>query len=274
MKLHNVHAPYWQKFMLLVVFVICMTIIVSIFGAVVIIFTNNMLLLQALSSIFIFGGGAYLYYLFFEKQQFLQQTFCSNQNWRWLLVGTLLWVASAPVVTAIGQDSTYSKLILSMITDTSIMGLVGLIVVMSLLPAILEEWIFRGVLQKLFIQWTKKVWLGVVISSAIFSLIHFDIPNFFARFLLGILLGLLYQYSGNLWTSIVYHFTNNTIATITLWLYVRGDIDDTNDSFAWYWFVLSAIIVIAFIVYNEIKNKNSLKNNHIESIETDSEIEQ
>ncbi len=273
MKLHNIHTPYWQKFMLLVAFVICMTIIGSIIGAVVVIFTNNMLLLQALSSIFIFGGSAYLYYLFFERQQFLQQTFCSNLNWMWLFVGILLWVASAPIVTAIGQDSAYGKLVLSMITDTSIIGLIELIVVMALLPAILEEWVFRGILQRLFIQWTKKIWLGIIISSVIFSLIHFDLPNFFARFILGILLGLLYQYSRNIWTNITYHFTNNTIAAITLWLYVRGDIDNTNDSFAWYLVVLSAIIVIAFIVYNEIKNKNSLKNNYMESIAIDSEIE-
>ncbi|MBQ7984158.1 MAG: CPBP family intramembrane metalloprotease, partial [Bacteroidales bacterium] len=118
------------------------------------------------------------------------------------------------------------------------------------LPAILEEWFFRGVLQRLFISWTKRVWVGLILASTVFSLIHFDLPNFFARFVLGMMLGMLYLYSGNIWTNITYHFINNAAAAISMWYCARqgGGCSDGFD-FPVIVSIVSALAVVACVVY-------------------------
>jgi hypothetical protein len=69
-----------------------------------------------------------------------------------------------------------------------------------------EELFFRGVLQRLFIKGTKSPWAGIIIAAFIFSFFHFQFFGFIPRFLLGILLGAIYWYSGSLWPAIIAHF--------------------------------------------------------------------
>jgi membrane protease YdiL (CAAX protease family) len=44
----------------------------------------------------------------------------------------------------------------------------------AILPAIGEEFLFRGVLQKLFISWTRNNHAGVILEAFIFSFLHFQ----------------------------------------------------------------------------------------------------
>ncbi|MGV3656585.1 MAG: CPBP family intramembrane glutamic endopeptidase [Chitinophagaceae bacterium] len=69
-----------------------------------------------------------------------------------------------------------------------------------------EELFFRGVLQRLFIKSTKNPWLGILIAAAVFSAFHFQFFGFIPRFLLGIVLGAIYWYSGSLWPAMAAHF--------------------------------------------------------------------
>ena len=69
-----------------------------------------------------------------------------------------------------------------------------------------EELFFRGILQRLFIRGTKSPWAGIIIAAFIFSFFHFQFFGFIPRFLLGILLGAIYWYSGSLWPAIIAHF--------------------------------------------------------------------
>jgi len=78
-----------------------------------------------------------------------------------------------------------------------------------------EELFFRGVLQRLFIKATKNPWIGILISAAIFSAFHFQFFGFIPRFLLGIVLGAIYWYSGSLWPAMAAHFLYDA-ALITL----------------------------------------------------------
>ena len=78
-----------------------------------------------------------------------------------------------------------------------------------------EELFFRGVLQRLFIKATRNPWLGILISAAVFSAFHFQFFGFIPRFLLGIVLGCIYWYSGSLWPAMAAHFLYDA-ALITL----------------------------------------------------------
>ena len=69
-----------------------------------------------------------------------------------------------------------------------------------------EELFFRGVLQRLAIWAFKNVWIGIIVTAFLFSALHLQFYGFFPRFLLGILLGAIYWYSGSLWPAMLAHF--------------------------------------------------------------------
>jgi hypothetical protein len=84
----------------------------------------------------------------------------------------------------------------------------------AVLPALGEEFLFRGVLQRLFIEWTKNRHFGVWIASFIFSFIHFQFYGFIPRFLLGLYFGYLLVWSSSIWVPVVAHLINNGFAVI------------------------------------------------------------
>jgi hypothetical protein len=92
------------------------------------------------------------------------------------------------------------------------MGLLLSLVVISIIPAISEELIFRGVIQKLFIDLSRNKHFGIILTALLFSAMHMDIAGFLPRFALGAILGYMYLWSGSIYLSIVAHFTNNLLA--------------------------------------------------------------
>jgi uncharacterized protein len=93
------------------------------------------------------------------------------------------------------------------------------LIIMAFLPALCEETLFRGGLQNFLTRSTKMPWLSVVIVSLLFSAAHFSYYGFLSRFFLGVILGLLYQYSGKIWLNIIAHFLNNAFALTALYIY-------------------------------------------------------
>ena len=87
-----------------------------------------------------------------------------------------------------------------------------ILVVMAVLPAIGEEFIFRGILQRVLGGWFKNVHVGIFVAAFLFSAMHVQFFGFFPRFFLGLLLGYVYLYSGSLLLPILIHFLNNASA--------------------------------------------------------------
>jgi len=56
--------------------------------------------------------------------------------------------------------------------------------------------------------------VGVVVSAAIFSALHFDVGSLIPFFLVGVIFAVAYVKSGNLWASISAHFVFNLVAFI------------------------------------------------------------
>lgn len=93
------------------------------------------------------------------------------------------------------------------------------LLVIGVIPAIGEETLFRGVLQRNLIYWTGNIHVGVWLSAALFSAIHVQFLGFFPRMLLGALFGYLYVWSGNIWVPILAHFVNNGFTVFMVYLY-------------------------------------------------------
>jgi len=88
------------------------------------------------------------------------------------------------------------------------------IFMIAVIPAIGEEFLFRGILQPLFHKWFRNVHFAVIFSAFIFSFIHIQFYGFLPRLFMGILLGYVFVLSGSLWIPILVHFVNNFTAVL------------------------------------------------------------
>lgn len=84
---------------------------------------------------------------------------------------------------------------------------------LMVIVAFAEEIVFRGYILNNLLESANK-WVAVLISAFIFALVHMANPNFSVVaavniFLAGILLGINYAYTKNLWFSILLHFAWN-----------------------------------------------------------------
>lgn len=127
------------------------------------------------------------------------------------------------------------------------------VVVIALVPAISEELVFRGVIQKNLVRWFSPhvgVWLG----AAIFSAIHFQFFGFVPRFVLGLVLGYLYLWSGNILVSMAAHFTQNAFQLLMLYLAQHGQFGwgfdpDSNEALPWTLVIPSALLSIGLLYF-------------------------
>lgn len=132
------------------------------------------------------------------------------------------------------------------------------LLIIAIAPAIFEELLFRGALQQLLVKWTGLAWLGVLITSLIFSAIHFSYYGFLARAGLGIVLGYMFYYSKSLWLPIIAHFINNGFAvTVMYYMSKKGKLtpQTLDERFPLYFGViaLAAIITLLIVYRNESK---------------------
>ena len=92
-----------------------------------------------------------------------------------------------------------------------------LFLTMAAIPAITEEFFFRGLLQGTLQRvLPHKRWLPIILSAGIFALFHGAIVGFPSRMLLGMMLGYLAVDSRNLRLPILLHFLNNTLALLSI----------------------------------------------------------
>jgi membrane protease YdiL (CAAX protease family) len=108
------------------------------------------------------------------------------------------------------------------LTPGSLVGLLFNIFLIAVIPAIGEEFLFRGIIQRIFKEWTKNNHLAVWISAILFSALHFQFYGFIPRAILGAMFGYLFIISGNLWLPIIAHFINNAAAVVAYHLYGEG----------------------------------------------------
>lgn len=150
------------------------------------------------------------------------------------------------------MESDYNDGVESIISLKSFADYLVALFILAVLPAVCEETLFRGGLQNFLTRSTKIPWLSIIIVSILFSLAHWSYYGFLSRLFLGILLGLLYHYSGKIWLNIFGHFLNNAIAITVLYVYtlngkpLKEAMDESSDNF---WGIFALPIVIALFVW-------------------------
>lgn len=168
------------------------------------------------------------------------------------LVGvTAEWNASWPVSEAIkdleDMAAEQTKLLLNM-PDAGTM--LFSLFLLALLPAIAEEFFFRGVVQRLVMQLVKNGWLAVFITAVFFSAIHMQFLGFVPRVVLGFVMGAIYFLTGNLWLSIAGHFLNNGLQVVLAYLFQAKMIsyDVMKDEHTPIYFGLFSLLLVGFLL--------------------------
>ncbi len=145
-------------------------------------------------------------------------------------------------------------------------SLIYVLIIVAVVPAFGEELLFRGVLQKIFIQWSKNPHVGIWITSILFSALHMQFFGFFPRLLLGLMFGYIFLWSKSLWLPILGHFFNNGSVVIASYFFPEAienaDISIFEESEYSIVFYISSFILSGFIFYLMRKiNKQEPQNN-------------
>ena len=96
------------------------------------------------------------------------------------------------------------------------------IFVIGLLPAVGEELLFRGLIQRIFTQWTRNAHWGIVIAAFLFSAMHIQFYGLIPRMFLGVMFGYLLLWSGSIWLPVIGHFVNNASAVVYYYFFDEG----------------------------------------------------
>ena len=136
------------------------------------------------------------------------------------------------------------------------------VLVVGLLTAIAEEFLFRGALQTIMIRLTKNPHAAIWITAILFSAFHMEFFTFLPRVALGVFFGYFVMWSGSIWTSVWAHFLNNATQVVIMYLYQQKKITlnpDDQHVFNYQSYALSVIIILILLfMYRNIAKGKSL----------------
>ncbi|HCC70994.1 MAG TPA: hypothetical protein DEQ09_07585 [Bacteroidales bacterium] len=133
----------------------------------------------------------------------------------------------------ISMKESQAERLTHLLIDTPGFGVLVInIFVIAVIPALGEEFLYRGVLQNIFNKWFKSGSLAVLITAIIFSATHMQFYGFLPRFILGLGFGFIYLWSRNIWLPVLAHLTNNIIPVILSYFIGWENINSTADDFS------------------------------------------
>ncbi|MCX6170051.1 MAG: CPBP family intramembrane metalloprotease [Ignavibacteriales bacterium] len=106
-------------------------------------------------------------------------------------------------------ESTYSTLL----TSHSVYESSFIIFVVAVIPALCEETLFRGFVQKSFEQKLKPFW-SILITAVFFGLYHFNPYGLVTLIALGAYFGFAAYMSNSIFVPMALHFFNNLVAVL------------------------------------------------------------
>ena len=156
------------------------------------------------------------------------------------------------------EDAAMKMTLLLLRIDNAGDFIINLLVI-ALLPAIAEELLFRGAVQRSFNRMFNNPHIAIWITAFIFSAIHVQFFGFFPRMLLGAAFGYIYLWTGSLWYAMFAHFLNNAFAVCQAWYFqlhhIPLDQADNSSNFPWYGYVISVILTIFLLKYLKDQTK-------------------
>jgi hypothetical protein len=158
------------------------------------------------------------------------------------------------------EDKASDMIEMLIASDSFWMMMLNLLTI-AVFPAIAEEMIFRGVLQKIFQKLFKSGHVAIWLTAFLFSTIHFQFFGFIPRFILGLAFGYIYFWSGILLFPVILHFINNAFPVILA--YVQGMEKFSMNTVSPLWKQAVALplpIAIGVVILIYFRNKSNEEN--------------
>lgn len=122
-----------------------------------------------------------------------------------LFIGSMMILFNI-IAVWLGLENNMEETIETMLTSGA--GIIS----MAILAPVLEELLFRGAIQGTLMHFFKNPWVGIVIASLLFGVIHGNPVQIFYATCLGLGFGWIYYRTGSLLPAIVGHILNNSLA--------------------------------------------------------------
>lgn len=184
---------------------------------------------QAITSIVVFGVVAFAGIWITEKTNpFKACALDKSLTWKQaaIIVGAILLVQ--PLIDLVLRwnqtldfgpffamlDKQAEQITAMLLSDMSFGRVIVNLLVIALIPAFVEELMFRGWLQRR-LESMMNFHAAVWVAALVFSLLHLQMSGCVPRLMLGAMLGYSYHYTKTLWGSVLMHFVNNAFAVMT-----------------------------------------------------------
>jgi len=186
--------------------------------------------------------------------------FYSVKKMKYFFIGILLWIAA---VIVSGIYSYYAMRILPseeliesfdyIFSETTFTQQV---VIMAVIPAVVEEMFFRGIM---FNSLKKKtgVKVAAVVSSLLFASMHFSLIKIFPTFLLGVVFTYVVYKTGSILPAVVLHFINNFMSVAVQHLMPNAELDNLGYTALNYKIIL--LFTVIYVLYNSRGNYEKTK---------------
>ncbi len=159
---------------------------------------------------------------------------------------------------------------LSYVMDNGFRYVLG-VLVMAVVPAICEELLFRGLIQRGLLK-KFNPHIAIILTATMFMLLHGSLQQTIFQFILGVVFGYATYYGKSLVYSIIMHFVNNFVVVTMSFIYTLNNVDVNaapvyNTVWDYCWPILALLIaggVIVGLIFllryvNKFEEKKELK---------------
>lgn len=91
----------------------------------------------------------------------------------------------------------------------NLLDFAGAFFIMAILPAVGEEFMFRGVVQPLMKRAFGNTHMAIWITAFLFAMLHQQVYAFLSIMALGVVLSYLKEWSQSIWVPVIMHLVNN-----------------------------------------------------------------
>ncbi|HEY8388563.1 MAG TPA: CPBP family intramembrane glutamic endopeptidase [Parasegetibacter sp.] len=237
-------------------------------------------LMQLLNTFIAFILPAFIFNYLSDEAPFQYAGFRRNTNLVFIGLTLVILLASLPLVGTLGNwneqihfgsfqeslkrmEATYEKAMEMMLQMNSTGELIVNFLLLAVLPGFAEEYFFRGTLQQVLMRWWKKPAIAILVTSLLFALLHGTVFKVLPIFSMGILLGILFHVTKNLWYNILFHSLFNGIQIVILYLskkQVIRNFDPITEEMSFpVWMAAVGLLIIILCLFYMERQKGWMK---------------
>ncbi len=175
-----------------------------------------------------------------------------------LIEGLISQINFSPAIKA--QQAASESMMNAFLTMPSFGAFVKTFIIVAIVPAVGEEFFFRGVLLRFARKPSRNMVGPVIFTAVVFSLTHANIYGYLSIFIAGVVLAMIYYFTGSLWCSILAHLFFNGSQVVLSYMStnnasVKAFLSNTSVPF---WYVAAGLAVFVGSYYLLLKNKTPL----------------